>query len=92
MVKYMPHLGLIPGEQPHIIPTALCSRTCSEKMGLILLLSPDKRVQPEPKMGWQLAIQYLLFSEAKLTALLVTNNAVSVGFFTSFYYIPTHGM
>lgn len=75
MVKYVPHPVLIPGEKHHIIPIALSSRTCSEQMGLILLLPPDKSIQPEPKMGWQLAIQYLLFSEARLTALLVINKS-----------------
>lgn len=74
MVKYVLHSVLIPGEEHHIIPTALCSGTCSEQMGLILLLSPDK-IQPEPKMGWQLAVQYLLFSEARLTVLLVKNKS-----------------
>lgn len=71
----MPHPVLIPGEEHHIIPTALCSRTCREQMGLILLLSPDKSIEPEPKMGWQLAIQYLLFTEARLTILLVKNKS-----------------
>lgn len=75
MVKYVPHPALIPGEEHLIIPSTLCSRTCSEQMGLILLLSPDKSIQPEPKMGWQLAIQYLLFSEARLTVWLVTNKS-----------------
>lgn len=72
-VKHVPRPMLIPGEKHHIIPTALCSRTCSEQMGLILLHSPDKSIRPEPKMGWQLAIPHLLFSEARLAVLLVTN-------------------
>lgn len=85
---------LIPREEHHIIPTVLCSRTCNEQMGLKLLHSPDKSIQLKTKMGWQLAIQHLLFSEASLAVLLVTNKtiAVSVGFFISFYYISTHVM
>lgn len=46
-------------------------------MGLILLLSPDKSIEPEPKMGWQLAIQYLPFTEARLAILLVKNKSHS---------------
>jgi len=71
----MPCPMLIPGEEHRIIPTALCSRTSSEQMGLILLRSLDKSIQQEPKMGWQLAIQHLLFSEARLAVLLVTNKS-----------------
>lgn len=71
----MPHPMLIPGEEHHIIPIALCSRICSKQIGLILLRSPEKSIQPEPKMGWQLAIQHLLFSEARLAVLLVRNKS-----------------
>lgn len=64
---------LIPREEHLIIPTALCSRTCSEQTGLILPHSPDKSTEPEPREGWRLATQLLLFSQTRLTVLLVTN-------------------